>query len=178
LFPPCLGWPLEVGGRFLKKLMGNSVFKRFEKSSAILLAILLLPVIIGCGGTGGDVSGRSKVYPVEGTIFYKGVPIEGAIVVFHSEISELSASGLTNSEGKFRLQTYTDNDGAVSGPHKVTVKKIELKTVPNPVDENLGPISSEEIWHTPKKYSTVDSTPLTQIVADTPTNQFEIKLED
>ncbi len=149
-------------------------------SSPLLSGLLLFAGLVsmpGCGGGGGAVEGRSKVYPVEGKVTYNGEPVEGATVIFHSVTENVAARGLTDAQGNFRLQTYTPNDGAVAGEHKVTVKKAELKTVPNPDDENLGPISSEEIWHTPKPYALPDTSPLTETVQESGDNKFNIALE-
>ncbi len=151
---------------------------RFAIFPVIALVPICFAVIAGCGSGGTGAAGRNKVHPVEGSVTYKGQPVEGAIVLFHSVGSDIAASGLTDSQGKFRLQTYEANDGAVSGNHRVTVQKVELKTVPNPEDENLGPISSEEIWFTPRKYAIADTTPLSHTVNESGENVFQITLED
>lgn len=149
---------------------------RFSLLSGLMLLSCLVS-LSGCGGGGGAVEGRSKVYPVEGKVMYLDQPVEGATVMFHSVTENVAARGLTDAQGNFRLQTYTTNDGAVAGQHKVTVKKTELKTVPNPEDENLGPISSEEIWHTPKPYALPDTSPITETVQESGDNKFTIVLE-
>ncbi|MCA8982897.1 MAG: carboxypeptidase-like regulatory domain-containing protein [Planctomycetaceae bacterium] len=140
--------------------------------------ILLACVLLGCGGNNAEIKGRSKVVPVQGTVMYQGAPLAGAVVMFHAEAAELTASGLTNEQGVFQLRTYDKTDGAVPGTHKVTVKKVEVKTVPHPDDVNLGPISSEEIWHTPKKYATPAETPLTITVGEQGEKNLAITLDE
>jgi hypothetical protein len=134
--------------------------------------------LLGCSGDDEWVEGRSKVVPVSGRVMYQGQPLAGATVMFHAEGEEVTASGLTNDKGEFQLRTYEGTDGAVPGSHKVTVKKVEVKTVPNPDDENLGPISSEEIWHTPQKYALKNETPLTLTVGESGEKSLEVLVED
>ncbi|WP_166823415.1 carboxypeptidase-like regulatory domain-containing protein [Thalassoroseus pseudoceratinae] len=142
-------------------------------------ATLIVGSLVGCGGATQDewTEKREKVVPVSGVVLVNGKPIEGATVNFHSETKDVTAHGRTDAQGQFELTTYEAADGAVPGKHKVTVKKHEVKTVPNPEDPELGPISSEEIWHTPKVYGSIGTTPLTFDVGPEGNSDVELKLE-
>jgi len=97
---------------------------------AICLVGLLLCALIGCGGgTDKWVEGREKVHAVSGKVTFDGKPVEGAVVMFISVSKPISAQGLTDASGVYRLTTYEQNDGAVSGEHKVTVRKTEYLEV-------------------------------------------------
>lgn len=81
------------------------------------LALAGLLVGTGCGGAGKPVK-------TEGIITLDGKPVEGATVTFVPEAGGgPSASGITGSDGVFRLTTRNHNDGALPGDYKVTVEK-------------------------------------------------------
>lgn len=143
---------------------------------AVLSTVLLLTQA-GCGGGKKAVEGRPKVVPVSGVVMLQGQPLAGATVLFHSETEEVTATGLSDDQGRFTLRTYAAADGAVPGTHKVTVKKTELKVVPNPDDPNLGPISSEEIWITPKNYGSRETTPLQLTVGEKGEKDLSVLVE-
>jgi hypothetical protein len=83
------------------------------------LAALLLA---GCAG-GNKLP---KTYAVSGKVqFADGTPLAGGLVQFKPEgHDELTTSGVTKEDGSFTLSTTLDNqqaDGAIAGPHKVTI---------------------------------------------------------
>src|SRR5262249_32424374 len=87
---------------------------------AIGLALVIIPA---CGKNGG----RVKVYPVHGKVLLRGMPAEGAQVLFYI-VSEDSKTKLmpvpnatTDSLGVFNLTSYQPNDGAPEGEYKVSV---------------------------------------------------------
>ena len=89
--------------------------------------LLLVAVVVGLAGCSAD--GLSTV-PVSGKVTYKGQPVEGADVIFHSQAEEgRNGSGRTDAEGKFQLSTYVRPDyqpaGVVAGEYKVTVTKLQ-----------------------------------------------------
>ena len=81
---------------------------------------IVIPCFIGCGGS----SGRPDLVAVQGTVTFKGSPVEGATVTFYSDKAPRPANGVTNSSGKFQLTTYDTNDGAVPGEHTVSIAKV------------------------------------------------------
>ncbi|HUY34565.1 MAG TPA: carboxypeptidase-like regulatory domain-containing protein [Pirellulales bacterium] len=69
---------------------------------------------------------KIKTVPVSGTVKYKGQPVVGAIVTFlKTADGGRNAGGLTDSEGKFTLETQIggakSQNGAVEGSYTVTV---------------------------------------------------------
>jgi hypothetical protein len=86
----------------------------------------LAAAISGCG----QGANNPTVYPVTGTVIYKGQPVADAIVAFQGEEGTKLATGRTDAEGRFELTTYEPGDGAVPGKHHASVTKI---TAPPPV---------------------------------------------
>ncbi len=91
---------------------------------AVLLG--LAAFLVGCGGGGGDQYG---VQPVSGVVTCQGKPVANATVNFTPVKEEGRAEGrpgrvalgITDENGKFRLTTYENYDGAIVGRHTVTV---------------------------------------------------------
>ncbi len=82
---------------------------------------------MGCGG-----DGRPSLVPVEGTVTVDGEPVAGVQVVFQVvEIADGSeykrpSSGVTDSQGKFKIGTYGADDGMPIGSYRVGILKKEL----------------------------------------------------
>jgi hypothetical protein len=87
--------------------------------------LLALLACAGCGGPG-------KLYKVEGTVTFEDKPLEGATVLFFQEDGGgQAASGVTGSDGSFRLTTVTTGDGARAGDYKVLVTLPKSEAEPN-----------------------------------------------
>lgn len=97
-----------------------------------LTAACLSIATFGCGG-GSDYA---EPEPVSGTILYEGKPVDEARVSFlwSGDGSGRSASGKTDSEGKFELTTFSTGDGAIPGEYTVTVSKADPATQGADVD--------------------------------------------
>lgn len=124
------------------------------------LALMLLMSLAGCG---------TQMRPVEGQVLFKdGQPLAGGLVVFERvEPAEprVSARGHVEPDGRFRLSTYKQADGAPEGRYRVTVAP------PLPVDPNdLG----QRILH--PKYESVETSGLEYEVTSG-TNEFRITVE-
>jgi hypothetical protein len=93
-----------------------------------IASLLLCGVVglLGCGG--GKPASKEKLFPVNGVIKYKGEPVVGADVCFTSEEKNRSAFGRTDDQGRFKLSTFSTNDGAVEGKHVVTLKMAAATT--------------------------------------------------
>lgn len=98
--------------------------------NVLWIAIVAL-TIAGCGDSGGR-TGSDPVYPVSGVITYKGKPVTGADVTFFNAEKNRSAFGKTNEKGEYKLTTFSSNDGAVEGEHKVAVLKYEQPSATTP----------------------------------------------
>jgi hypothetical protein len=86
-------------------------------SLALLLLSGLSLMPIACGGP-------VKCYRVSGEVFLDGQPASGAEIMFYpveDEKSPYKPSATVESDGSFRLTTYTAYDGAPAGEYKVTI---------------------------------------------------------
>jgi hypothetical protein len=79
------------------------------------LALTFLAVAGGCSGSG----------KVEGSVKYKGQPVEGATVVLMGDDGNPVATGVTDSSGKFKLKTPQGKEAIPSGTYIATVTKKE-----------------------------------------------------
>jgi len=95
--------------------------KRWRHVCLFLLAGLLA---VGCGGPGKPVK-------VEGVVTLDDKPLPGATVTFVPKDKGRSASGLTESDGSFRLTTFRTEDGALPGEYKVII------VVPEPLEKGV-----------------------------------------
>jgi Domain of unknown function (DUF6795) len=80
----------------------------------------------GCGGRYTPVS-------VSGVVTLNGEPVEGATVYFYATGDEMDgrpAFGTTDKEGRFRLSTMGNEDGALRREYKVVIHKY-VPTLPN-----------------------------------------------
>ena len=81
----------------------------------------LLALLVGCGDTG------IPVYPVRGSVTYKGEPLVGAEVAFFGLDDALKTAdapfpkATTDDLGEFELTSRVPGDGAPAGRYAVTV---------------------------------------------------------
>jgi hypothetical protein len=70
--------------------------------------------------------GRKPVYPVQGQVLVKGRPAAQAQVTFHPVADggpeAVRPVGHVDPQGRFRLTTYAEGDGAPEGEYRVTVQ--------------------------------------------------------
>lgn len=93
----------------------------------VLWVLAALVPLSGCTGS------SLPTVPVTGTVTYNGSPLEGATVSFivkdSQDESARGASGTTDSQGVFRLQTLVSGNttvaGALPGDYAVMVSKRE-----------------------------------------------------
>jgi hypothetical protein len=74
-------------------------------------------------------TGRAPTHQVNGTVTMKGQPLAGATVVFvpAEGATHEPATGLTDSEGKFKLSTFVSDDGAQAGDYRIKVQKFDIR---------------------------------------------------
>ncbi len=143
-----------------------------------LLVMLLVP--FGC-------SSQISVVPVTGTVEYNGEPVVGAAVTFVPEEGK-SASGITDSSGKFTLTTNEDGDGAIPGNHTVTVLalaapmpsddeegSVEVNEVMEPMEDDDGEITESTVI--PQKYADPSTSGLTATIEPSGDNDIKLTLE-
>jgi hypothetical protein len=94
-----------------------------------ILAVWTLALLL-CGP--GCTGGVGRPVKTEGSIVLEGKPVAGATVTFHPEKKEQGrvATGLTDEDGVFQLQTFASDDGALPGDYRVTVIKTEALAAP------------------------------------------------
>ena len=96
---------------------------RYSWRFALLSIVALFAA--GCGSN----EDRYDTVPVRGVATCNGKPIANGVVNFTPMKDQGRAEGRTgrlalgktDSEGRFRLTTYVENDGAITGRHIVTV---------------------------------------------------------
>jgi hypothetical protein len=94
--------------------------------------------VMACGCSGGK---QPKVVPVAGKVLFEGRPVPRAQVVFVPLSDPAPAAarpvGTTDEDGRFRLSTFTQKDGAPEGEYAVLVTLFPL--VGQKDDLRLGP---------------------------------------
>jgi hypothetical protein len=118
-------------------------------------------------------------------VTYNGEPVEGATVVFGaaSEGAQ-TATGITDSAGKFTLTTFEKGDGAVPGSYTVAISKTETTGGMSAEEEHAAMEAGEEveeaetIQRLPEKYLDGPTSGLTaEVPADGP-KDFTFELTD
>ena len=85
------------------------------------LAVAVAVGAAGCGSGGPAVT----VHPVNGQVLYAGKPAKGVRVFFMPTsapgVPDIPANprGVTDAEGRFKLTTFTPEDGAAEGGYQV-----------------------------------------------------------
>lgn len=129
----------------------------------LFLVLATLPLLFtGCGS--GKTSG------VTGTVTLDGQPVAKAGVAFRPQDGGRMSTGETDDQGRFTLTCYERNDGAIPGPHDVTVTKCEETggaDVPEGTDSLDAAFMASKAkapkikWHVPEKYSDKSTSGLT-----------------
>jgi hypothetical protein len=87
-----------------------------------LLVAITLVALSGCSSD----SGNPPTYPVTGVVKFKDKPVEGATIVFVPTTPQAkAASGQSDAQGNYKMGTFGQGDGVVSGSYKVKVTKWE-----------------------------------------------------
>jgi hypothetical protein len=120
--------------------------------------------IAGCGPR----TRLEGLAPVEGTVTFRGKPIEGASVVFVPAVAgKRAAVGTTDATGRFRLTTKDPGDGALPGAYAIAVSKTEASGGLSAAEaeqwsrnrENFGkyPPPPKITEHLPEKYKAANT---------------------
>lgn len=168
---------------YLEKGIQVMTWMRLRSSLVFrLLGLLGVIAVGGCGG-GPDVT----LFPVTGSIKFDSKPVADALVTFSPQSGGRPATGTTNSEGKFRLGTFSNNDGAMAGDYIVTVAvgmQAQSGDAPAEIaDENAYAVPEEadgsSSGSVPVRYASTRSSDLKAAVVDGgPTNfDFELTVE-
>ncbi len=144
--------------------------------------VLLCVWVSGCGGAAADAP---KLYPVTGTVMYKGQPVPGAKVMFVGDGTKPPAVGTTDTAGHYSLSSMAGT-GAVAGKHIVVVLKETEAAAPEKVNMSMEEAAeaakkpADQGGTTsliPKKYSNAQTSGL-EFEVTTGSNEFPIDLQD
>jgi hypothetical protein len=144
-----------------------------------LLVAVAIGAALGC-------SRGPNLAPVRGTVTLNGKPLppcQGRIS-FHPEKGRMATAPL-EADGSFVLTTFEAGDGAIVGPHKVTIKATRIVkggSGPKSVAEEAifakkGGARSEPrvLWIVPEKYCETATSPLTATV-ERPSNVIDFDI--
>lgn len=146
--------------------------------------MVLATLVLGCSGGGPDL-GTVKA---SGTVTYQGAPVEGAQVSFLPDGSGRAAAALTDSSGRFKLNTGGTGDGALPGSYKVIVTKVataagsaggsqEEQDAAARVARERGQTTAARDLQ-PAKYKSPATSGLTARIAKGAKNEFTFELMD
>jgi hypothetical protein len=148
-----------------------------------LLIVTLAIALISSGCGDKPPAGARPTKKITVTVTYKGAPVQGAVVTFvPTEGAPAPANGITDAQGKAKMRTYRDGDGAVVASHKVTIDKSEAvggQTVGSEdptYDPNAAPATIKN--HLPVKYNNIATSGLTAEVKEGGPAEFSFDLKD
>lgn len=115
------------------------------------LALTAVLSVFGCG------DGRRERVPVAGQVLIDGKPLTQGQILFVPPEGRAS-QGKLDSEGRFRLTCFDENDGAVRGTHRIAITSAE-------------PISPTKTrWFAPKKLADPRTSGLSQEIREAVNN--------
>jgi hypothetical protein len=120
----------------------------FQRPVLTTICAFVLVAVVGCGSKPPAI----KTRPVTGTVNLKGQPLANATVAFFPVDSGvgMSATGETDAQGHFKVQTHAGGTtfvpGAMVGEYKVTVSKTAAGTASasNMLGTDLSKMSDEQ----------------------------------
>ncbi len=136
--------------------------------------VCVLAMAAGCSDSGPELA------PVTGRVFLDGKAVADAGVLFMPTIPGPAASGSTDADGLFRLQTGSE-EGALVANHRVVISKAETRGITADAEGLSGAVSDggwQFIEYLPTRYARPDTSELTaDVVADTD-NEFTFELTE
>lgn len=145
---------------------------KYDKVHIIVTLLFLMGFVLSTGCNKGGLPGLVRC---EGTVSWKGEPVEEAFVAFSPKDNSdgRSASGTTDAQGRFKVSTLNNNDGILPGEYFVTISKSTttreggLESSDNP-DENRGRIVQETVTEThfiPQAYADRKTSGLSAVIS-------------
>jgi hypothetical protein len=129
-----------------------------------LTVVLLALAATGCEG--------QKMGQVSGTVTVGGAPVTTGTISFIPADGK-AAVGAIGPDGRFTLTTNQPNDGALIGPHKVTIHATKVgggTMVPASFEDELKGAKGQVLvpgkveWIVPERYAHLNTTDLTATV--------------
>jgi hypothetical protein len=103
-------------GEISMMIWGGSTRKVFS-----VFAMLALVGVVGCGGS------TTTPQPVSGTVSIKGNgPLTKGTIRFTNAVAQVTASGVLDENGAFKLSSLAENDGAIPGEYTVTLGGTQM----------------------------------------------------
>jgi predicted phosphodiesterase len=103
---------------------------------------------------GVSTAKRLATYPVKGVAYFEGAPIPGAIITLTTEKAPpgkgVTAVGMVEADGTFKLSTYTAFDGVPAGQYSVTAVWRMEKGAPNLLPAKYATAGKSELQATIK----------------------------
>jgi hypothetical protein len=113
------------------------------------------------------------MHEVSGVITLDGQPVENAIVLFTPEGEGFAASGTTDAQGRYQLNTM-EKPGATEGPHRVTITKIRTVGTNRAPEESDYAVGVKTEYLVPKKYASSETSELKAEVGSQEKYDFEL----
>lgn len=108
---------------------------------------LLIILALSCAFLTG-CNNRHATYPVAGKIVFEdGSPAMFGDIEFQSTEHPINARGTIRRDGSFSLTTYTENDGAIAGDHKIVITQLIPAALPGQeIEHNHGLIVHKKYY--------------------------------
>lgn len=127
--------------------------------------ILVLLLLAGCSDD------RVAVYPTSGTVtFGDGEPVRNGVIEFESIEHGTTATGRINEDGTFTLGTYSADDGAAAGSHRV----IAIQVI---INDGLVKHHKDHGRAVPPRYASYETSGLTAEVKAADENSIAVQLD-
>lgn len=140
---------------------GSFIRNRSTKLAAVVLGLVVIPVVSGCG------KAKEKwdtAYPTKGVVKFRGNPVADAEIAFFPQGESVPATirprARTKEDGSFEVWTYQPGDGAPEGKYKITVTHTTVK-------EYKG-VAINQPNDLPPKYATQQTTDLVAEIGPQP----------
>lgn len=125
-------------------------FRRVGGKIGLILTSTCVLTVASCS------DGRHKTYPVSGQVLYNGEPLKGVSLAFHPGDPKRDigypAHAKTDEQGRFKLTSYVQYDGAPEGDYKVALA-FEVEAI-----EEGGDQSRKLPFQVPVKYHRKETT--------------------
>ena len=140
------------------------------------VAVSATVIAVGCGER------RPATYPVEGRLrFEDGRPVPFGTVEFRSAEAGITARGTIDSQGRFRLGTFAEGDGAIAAEHQAIVVQNVSPAVWQQAGTHAaarhsshGDHSTHDTAIVPRRYADYATSDLSANVRSRPVNRIEL----
>ena len=129
-----------------------------------LLIVATFSLFAGCGND------HLPTYEVTGNVFLSdGTPLPGGWIVCESFDHGIAARGIIETDGSYRLGTYSTSDGAVAGRQLIAITPASPVGY-DPDDGDVTPLIHPRFLH-------MDTSGLELVVQPNAANHFELVVE-